>query len=184
MTGREAMVDLERQRYYSFPPREWLASLASPLMRSLDPYGNFPNARRDSAPSYVVDAAIRLQDLSKTDDLYRAISNIMLEAFTAGRDLRGKVAVCSKGRPGLITGAKLMPWGPSWVGVGLDDGHGPTITRVRVAWASRSPFVIADSLDDWLGRYCCGGRYCSTGVREIRVRDDDDGYGAAAGVLL
>lgn len=45
-------------------------------------------------------------------------------------NLVGLVGVCSKGRPGLITGRKELPWGLSWVGIGLDDGS---------AWSSRSP---------------------------------------------
>jgi len=47
----------------------------------------------------------------------------------------GKVAVCSKGRPGLITGRKELPWGLSWVGIALDDG---------TAWASRSPTLMSE----------------------------------------
>ncbi len=45
-------------------------------------------------------------------------------------NLVGLVAVCSRGRPGLVTGRKQLPWGLSWVGIGLDDGS---------AWSSRSP---------------------------------------------
>ena len=48
--------------------------------------------------------------------------------------LIGKAAVCSRGRPGLVTGRKELPWGLSWVGIGLDDG---------TAWASREPRVMA-----------------------------------------
>jgi len=55
----------------------------------------------------------------------------LLHACTVhNEDLTGLVAVCSKGRPGLVTGKKELPWGLSWVGIGLDDG---------TAWASRSP---------------------------------------------
>lgn len=98
-----------------------------------------------SVPGYVRDAAIRLHDVFRTEEVYSVVGEIMREAFTAGRDLRGKVAVCSKGRPGLVTGAKLLPWGPSWVGIGLDDGP--------IQWASRDPFVITDDLNSWIGRY-------------------------------
>lgn len=49
-----------------------------------------------------------------------------------GADLSGLVGVCSQGRPGLITHAKDLPWGRSWVGIGLDDG---------TAWASRKPQI-------------------------------------------
>lgn len=45
----------------------------------------------------------------------------------------GKAGVCSKGRPGLIVGRKQLPWGLSWVGIGLDDGS---------SWSSRSPRVM------------------------------------------
>lgn len=54
-------------------------------------------------------------------------------------NLVGKVGVCSRGRPGLITGRKELAWGLSWVGIGLDDGS---------AWSSRAPRVVArDELD-------------------------------------
>lgn len=53
----------------------------------------------------------------------------------------GKVAICSKGRPGLITGSKLLPWGLTWVGEALDEQGGP--------WASRNPRIVADSLAEW-----------------------------------
>jgi hypothetical protein len=47
--------------------------------------------------------------------------------------LTGCVAVCSRGRVGLITGKKELPWGLSWVGIGLDDG---------TEWASRNPRLL------------------------------------------
>ncbi len=56
----------------------------------------------------------------------------------------GSVALCSKGRPGLITGRKILPWGESWVGIALDNGNW--------RWASRNPRVIAADLDTWLRR--------------------------------
>jgi len=55
--------------------------------------------------------------------------------------LIGKVGVCSKGRPGLITGRKELPWGLSWVGIGLDNG---------MAWSSRSPRLLPQ---DEVARY-------------------------------
>lgn len=45
----------------------------------------------------------------------------------------GAVGECSKGRLGLITGRKTLPWGESWVGIGLDDGS---------PWASRTPRIL------------------------------------------
>jgi hypothetical protein len=48
----------------------------------------------------------------------------------------GKAAICSQGRPGLITGHKRLPWGDSWVGIGLDAG---------TQWASRSPRLLTDA---------------------------------------
>lgn len=45
----------------------------------------------------------------------------------------GLVARCSSGRIGVVTGRKELPWGLSWVGIGLDDG-----TR----WASRKPTIL------------------------------------------
>jgi len=45
----------------------------------------------------------------------------------------GKVGICSNGRPGLITHRKLLPWGESWVGIGLDNGS---------VWSSRSPRLL------------------------------------------
>ena len=54
--------------------------------------------------------------------------------------LVGKVAICSKGRIGVITGRATLPWGESWVGVGFDGKQ----------WASRSPSVIADNVNDYI----------------------------------
>lgn len=47
----------------------------------------------------------------------------------------GRVGICSRGRPGLITHRKTLPWGESYVGIGLDDG---------TAWASRAPRLVTD----------------------------------------
>lgn len=46
------------------------------------------------------------------------------------RRLFGTVALCSRGRPGYVTGFKFLPHGWSFVGIGLDDGS---------PWSSRSP---------------------------------------------
>jgi hypothetical protein len=59
-------------------------------------------------------------------------------------DLTGTVCRCSKGRPGLITGRKELPWGESYVGIALDDGPWQ--------WASRKPILIAHSLDQYIAR--------------------------------
>lgn len=50
--------------------------------------------------------------------------------------LVGKVAVCSVGRPAIITGTMVFDFGECYVGIGL-DGKG--------TWASTSPCVIAES---------------------------------------
>ena len=50
-------------------------------------------------------------------------------------DLRGKWAVCSKGRIGKVEDFKTLPWGESWVGTGLDG----------TPWASRAPLPIKDA---------------------------------------
>lgn len=47
-------------------------------------------------------------------------------------EMVGRMAVCSRGRVGVIRGRKALPWGESWVGVGLDGTE----------WASRSPTLI------------------------------------------
>jgi len=52
------------------------------------------------------------------------------------RHLIGIPCWCSKGRPGLVTGREMLPWGWSYVGVGL-DGKGP--------WASRKPEPLTKS---------------------------------------
>ena len=49
-------------------------------------------------------------------------------------NMRGTICWCSIHRPGLITGREKLPWGMSWVGVGL-DGKGP--------WASRHPVPLS-----------------------------------------
>jgi hypothetical protein len=55
-------------------------------------------------------------------------------------DLYRKIAVCSQGKIGLITGMKELPWGLSYVGIALDGTE----------WASRHPTVIAETLEDYL----------------------------------
>jgi len=52
-------------------------------------------------------------------------------------DLVGKVARCSKGRLGVITGHRKLLWGRSWIGVGL-DGQG--------FWTSRNPTIESESI--------------------------------------
>lgn len=52
----------------------------------------------------------------------------------------GVVARRSKGRIAVVTGRKVLPWGDSWVGVGL-DGQG--------LWASRDPVFIAGSIQSY-----------------------------------
>lgn len=49
-------------------------------------------------------------------------------------NLIGRWAVCGRGRIGRIEGRKVLDWGPSWIGTGL-DGH---------PWASRSPHLVSD----------------------------------------
>ncbi|GMV06743.1 MAG: hypothetical protein AMXMBFR53_30180 [Gemmatimonadota bacterium] len=49
-------------------------------------------------------------------------------------DLTGRWAVCSIGRIGRIEGRKMLEWGESWVGTGLDGEP----------WASRTPRVLRD----------------------------------------
>ncbi len=44
----------------------------------------------------------------------------------------GQVMRCSKGRLGLVTGLKNLPWGESYVGVGLDGEP----------WSSREPTAV------------------------------------------
>ncbi len=56
-------------------------------------------------------------------------------------DLLGKIAICSQGEVGLITGMKELSWGLSYVGVNVNDG---------TLWASRNPKVIAETLHDYL----------------------------------
>jgi hypothetical protein len=56
----------------------------------------------------------------------------------------GRVARCSKGRLGLITGRKQLAWGLSYVGIGLDDG---------TMWASRDPeFLGVDEVAGLVAR--------------------------------
>jgi len=47
--------------------------------------------------------------------------------------LLGHWAVCGKGRIGKIEGQKVLDWGESWVGTGLDGQP----------WASRKPRLIS-----------------------------------------
>jgi hypothetical protein len=51
------------------------------------------------------------------------------------QNIVGLIGVCSRGRLGLITGRKVLPWGESWVGMGLDDGSD---------WASREPAILPE----------------------------------------
>ncbi len=50
-------------------------------------------------------------------------------------DLVGRWAVCAYGRVGKIEDQKVLEWGLSWVGKGLDG----------LPWASRNPTLIAES---------------------------------------
>ena len=50
----------------------------------------------------------------------------------------GRLAVCSKGRLGIVTGKRELPWGLSFVGIGLDGKP----------WASREPLWDGRSVAD------------------------------------
>ena len=52
------------------------------------------------------------------------------------RKLLGKLAICSKGRIGIILGRKELPWGLSWVGKGIDGSD----------WASRDPVMLENMI--------------------------------------
>lgn len=83
------------------------------------------------------------RDALATADL-SVFVQVDVQAEVAEHDLPpyylGRVGVCSKGRPGLITGRKKLEWGLSWVGIGLDDG---------TPWASREPKIVAESVAEW-----------------------------------
>ena len=56
----------------------------------------------------------------------------------------GKVCACSLGRVGVVVAYGRVPWGESYVGMGL-DGKG--------LWFSRKPIVIANSLEEYTKRF-------------------------------
>jgi hypothetical protein len=55
-------------------------------------------------------------------------------------DLLGKVAMCSQGKVGIITGQKALPWGLSYIGIALDGTD----------WASRQPRILASTVKEYL----------------------------------
>lgn len=65
-------------------------------------------------------------------------------------DYVGKVCVCSLGRAGVVTGRKNIDYGngfkPMWTGIGFDG---------RGLWASSSPTVIAETLEEYVQRVAC-----------------------------
>lgn len=101
----------------------------------------------EPVPTNIQDMALTLMDLGRTEEVYAALGHFYAEA--KAQVLRGKVALCSKGRVGLITGYKRLPWGWSYTGVLLWalEGEGePT-------WAARDPKVVAESYGEWLDGY-------------------------------
>lgn len=72
--------------------------------------------------------------LNNKDEKHENLTAIKLPRD--GEDLIGKVAVCSVGRPEIITGTQESHFGTCWVGLGL-DGKG--------TWASSRPVIIAES---------------------------------------
>jgi hypothetical protein len=54
-------------------------------------------------------------------------------------NLIGKVAICSIGEIGIIQDYVDMPWGKSYIGIKMDGS----------SWASRKPYVIANSVQDY-----------------------------------
>jgi len=70
------------------------------------------------------------------------LRTLLPEKYAEEDILVGTVCRCSKGRPGLVTGKKELPWGESYVGIGLDDGP--------IQWAARKPILIAYSLPQFL----------------------------------
>ena len=57
------------------------------------------------------------------------------EAGMGNEDLTGKWAVCGMGRLGRIEGRKVLDWGLSWIGTGIDGRP----------WSSRNPKVLAEA---------------------------------------
>ena len=57
----------------------------------------------------------------------------------------GKVAICSKGRVGVIIKRKELPWGWSYIGIGLNRDEG-------WRWSARRPRIIAEDVNDFLWR--------------------------------
>jgi len=69
----------------------------------------------------------------------------------------GKVCACSLGRIGVVVGFGRVPWGETYIGMGL-DGKG--------LWFSRKPIVIADSLEEYTKRHI--------EVANARAEEDDE----------
>ena len=55
-------------------------------------------------------------------------------------ELIGKIAMCSKGVVGVITGRKKLDWGEAWIGERLEDSGN---------WSSKNPAILADSLEEY-----------------------------------
>ena len=55
----------------------------------------------------------------------------------------GKIAVCSIGYIGVITGQKELPWGLAWIGHNPFNGH---------QWSSRNPVILNDDTAEWISR--------------------------------
>ena len=70
------------------------------------------------------------------------LRTLLPEKYVKEDVMVGTVCRCSKGRPGLVTGQKKLPWGQSWVGIALDSGSWQ--------WAARKPILIAYNLDQYL----------------------------------
>ena len=79
---------------------------------------------------------------SKEDEVTAPVRPTTPRPARPGEDLVGKVCACSLSRPGLVVGKAEFSWGVSWVGLALDENS-------RRTWASREPFVVAETPEEF-----------------------------------
>lgn len=97
-----------------------------------------PEIEPVKVPEIIRERALQLMDVYRIEEVYALLAAQHAESTVA--PLRGKVALCSRSRPGVIVSYKLLPWGWSFTGFALDDGP--------IQWASRDPLVVFESFKD------------------------------------
>ncbi len=92
--------------------------------------------------------------------------NVFFDSYKNHASLVGKVARCSKGEIGLITGRSILPFKTFWIGIPLNRPG---------EWSARAPVIVANSLQEYLTDAVPAHTYIFTRTQTVKIRMSGDG---------